>query len=124
MSVNRTADRDLLRCSFCNKAPDDLRQLIAGPTAYICSECVDVCVDVLTNDSKPEGNLPDSASQRLRVKAAAIFPDRSGTCSFCGKPGLSETLLPIESRGSLCGECADAIEDALRQGRPLIEQSA
>jgi hypothetical protein len=32
---------------------------------------------------------------------------------------LSEEMLSIESRGTLCGECADAIEDVFRQGRPI-----
>jgi hypothetical protein len=118
-SPNIPRDRDVLRCSFCGKAQDEVRKLIAGPTVFICNECVEVCVDVVAADSTPESGLQDSAdNQRLRSKAAAIFPNRSLTCSLCGKQS-TEDMLPIETRGLLCGECADAIEDALRQGRPI-----
>ncbi|MDH3785972.1 MAG: hypothetical protein OEV00_11675, partial [Acidobacteriota bacterium] len=33
-----------LKCSFCNKSQRDVRKLIAGPTVYICDECVDICL--------------------------------------------------------------------------------
>src|SRR5215475_9176600 len=36
----------LLRCSFCSKSQHDVRQLIAGPSVYICDECVEICLDV------------------------------------------------------------------------------
>ena len=39
-----------LRCSFCNKSQRDVKKLIAGPAAYICDECVDVCNDVLADE--------------------------------------------------------------------------
>jgi len=120
MSVKLQPDSEILRCSFCGKGREDVRKLIAGPTVFICNECVEVCLDILADDSTPDADSQDSTeSQRLRVKAAAIFPDRSVTCSVCGKSGLTEEMLPIGSRGTLCGECADAIEDSLRQGRPI-----
>ncbi|MEK7205263.1 MAG: ClpX C4-type zinc finger protein, partial [candidate division NC10 bacterium] len=32
-----------LQCSFCGKSQDDVRKLIAGPTVYICDECIELC---------------------------------------------------------------------------------
>src|SRR5437867_584624 len=43
-------DADLLRCSFCNKNQKDVKKLIAGPTVYICDECVDICLDIIAED--------------------------------------------------------------------------
>jgi len=43
-----------LRCSFCNKSQRDVRKLIAGPTVYICDECVDICVDIIAEEREPE----------------------------------------------------------------------
>ena len=43
-----------LRCSFCNKSQRDVRKLIAGPSVYICDECVDICVDIIAEDREPE----------------------------------------------------------------------
>ena len=43
-------DGDVLRCSFCNKNQRDVKKLIAGPTVYICDECVDICLDIIAED--------------------------------------------------------------------------
>jgi len=48
-------DGEILRCSFCNKDQNDVRKLIAGPTVFICDECVDVCNDIIADDRKVEG---------------------------------------------------------------------
>ena len=45
---------ETLRCSFCNKDQNDVRKLIAGPTVFICDECVDVCNDIIADDSRFE----------------------------------------------------------------------
>ncbi len=39
-----------LRCSFCGKNRDEVRKLIAGPTVYICDECVNLCNDIIVED--------------------------------------------------------------------------
>ena len=55
MSKKSDAD-DTLRCSFCNKDQNDVRKLIAGPTVFICDECVDVCNDIIADDNRVENN--------------------------------------------------------------------
>jgi ATP-dependent Clp protease ATP-binding subunit ClpX len=44
------APGDVLQCSFCGKAPEEVKRLIAGPTAYICDECIDLCNDILLEE--------------------------------------------------------------------------
>jgi ATP-dependent Clp protease ATP-binding subunit ClpX len=39
-----------LRCSFCNKSQNEVRKLIAGPSAYICDECIGLCNDILAEE--------------------------------------------------------------------------
>jgi len=41
---------EVLRCSFCNKSQGEVRKLIAGPTVFICDECVAVCQDIIDED--------------------------------------------------------------------------
>jgi len=48
--MKNTNTGDVLRCSFCNKSQKDVKKLIAGPTAYICDECVDICLDIIAED--------------------------------------------------------------------------
>jgi len=43
-----------LKCSFCNKSQRDVRKLIAGPTVYICDECVDICLDIIAEEREGE----------------------------------------------------------------------
>ena len=48
----KQSESETLRCSFCNKDQNDVRKLIAGPTVYICDECVDVCNDIIADDAR------------------------------------------------------------------------
>ena len=41
---------DLLRCSFCGRKQDEVRKLIAGPTVYICDECVGLCNEIMAEE--------------------------------------------------------------------------
>ncbi len=43
-----------LRCSFCGKNQDEVKKLIAGPTVYICDECVDLCNDIIAEEYERE----------------------------------------------------------------------
>ena len=43
---------EILRCSFCNQDQNDVRKLIAGPTVFICDECVEVCNDIIADDNR------------------------------------------------------------------------
>ena len=53
---------EALRCSFCNKSQNDVRKLIAGPTVFICDECVTVCQDIIDED---QGLEPASGNVHL-----------------------------------------------------------
>ena len=61
---------ETLRCSFCNKDQNDVRKLIAGPTVFICDECVDVCNDIIADDSRFEskGGLRSSLPVPADIK--------------------------------------------------------
>ena len=50
----KKAEGDGLKCSFCNKSQRDVRKLIAGPTVYICDECVDICLDIIAEEKEGE----------------------------------------------------------------------
>src|ERR1700731_3646308 len=52
--VKAKGENEVLRCSFCNKDQNDVRKLIAGPTVFICDECVGVCQDIIDEDQNYE----------------------------------------------------------------------
>jgi hypothetical protein len=115
------SSEDVLRCSFCSKPQNVVRKLIAGPSVFICDECVAVCVDVIADDARFEARRTDPEAARWREKAA-MLKTKSGVCALCGQSAVPEEMLPVESRGSLCGECADAVEDALARGTPFADR--
>ena len=45
-------DKDKLFCSFCGKSQHEVKKLIAGPTVFICDECVELCTDIIKEESK------------------------------------------------------------------------
>jgi ATP-dependent Clp protease ATP-binding subunit ClpX len=53
MSNNKSSLRDdTLYCSFCGKSQHEVRKLIAGPTVFICDECVELCLDIMKEEHK------------------------------------------------------------------------
>ena len=47
-----SSNKNILYCSFCGKSQHEVRKLIAGPTVFICDECVELCMDIIKEESK------------------------------------------------------------------------
>ena len=70
--------KNTLYCSFCGKSQHEVRKLIAGPTVFICDECVELCMDIIREEHKthlvksrdgvptPEGDLQGAGRLRDR----------------------------------------------------------
>ena len=52
MNTNNTNNKNILYCSFCGKSQHEVRKLIAGPTVFICDECVELCMDIIKEENK------------------------------------------------------------------------
>jgi len=73
------------RCSFCSKADEDVKKLVAGPGVYICNECVQLCNEILQRPSSARAPVPwrDALSDEEmlhhlgRVAAASAQVDES-----------------------------------------------
>ena len=55
--MSNNSNTDKLNCSFCGKVQDDVKKLIAGPSVYICNECVDLCNDIIEEEIKSEEDV-------------------------------------------------------------------
>ena len=78
--MKKNGESEILRCSFCNKDQNDVRKLIAGPTVFICDECVDVCNDIIADDRRVEGrtyksSLPVGPSRRMLLFESSTSSD-------------------------------------------------
>jgi ATP-dependent Clp protease ATP-binding subunit ClpX len=57
-----------LRCSFCGKTQNEVRKLVAGPSVYICDECLGICVEILRDDGITP-TAPDSRAKPPQERA-------------------------------------------------------
>ena len=50
--IGGSDSKNPLYCSFCGKSQNEVRKLIAGPTVFICDECVELCLDIIGEENK------------------------------------------------------------------------
>jgi len=70
------------RCSFCGKSREEVRKLVAGPTVYICDECIDLCNDIIAEDwedakQKQVSELPKPAEIKAILDDYIIGQERA-----------------------------------------------
>ena len=49
--VSGSDSKNTLYCSFCGKSQQEVRKLIAGPTVFVCDECVELCMDIIREEN-------------------------------------------------------------------------
>ncbi len=54
--MSKKNDKEALFCSFCGKSQKEVKKLIAGPTVFVCDECVELCMDIIKEDNKNNKN--------------------------------------------------------------------
>jgi ATP-dependent Clp protease ATP-binding subunit ClpX len=64
MSDKKGSSEKLLYCSFCGKSQHEVRKLIAGPSVFICDECIDLCNDIIRDEAQAE-TTPQGAKAGL-----------------------------------------------------------
>jgi len=107
-----TPDQPVVRCSFCNKARVEVRKLIAGPTVFICDECVQVCVDIIREEDQSSPSLVQPPTNAHSTHSMRIV-----MCKLCGLPLSWDDALVIPERGFLCPGCSGEVEAALARRR-------
>ncbi len=71
MSKVSDKSRHTLVCSFCNRSQEEVRKLIAGPSVYICDECIDLCNDIIAEEVEQD----ETPSTQARVPRPAEIKD-------------------------------------------------
>jgi ClpX C4-type zinc finger len=94
---------DLVRCSFCNKSQRDVRKIIAGPSVFICDECVDICLDIIAED------IVGGREAALRNRSR----DATQKCVICRNELQAAGRVNVGVWGAACQRCAEEVRDAL-----------
>ena len=118
-------DEAKLICSFCGKSQREVRKLIAGPTVYICDECIKLCNDILAEKAERTELPPDNAASRPTNQSEANKSSQLLCCSFCGKHQREVRSLIAGPTVYICDECIGLCNDIIaeeidREERALV----
>ena len=78
--VSGNDTKNTLYCSFCGKSQHEVRKLIAGPTVFICDECVELCMDIIREENK-------NSFVKSRDGVPTPGRDLLGARRLCDRPG-------------------------------------
>jgi hypothetical protein len=102
----REEDEDRrLSCSFCDKSQEQVRKLVAGPKSHICDERIGICVDILSDD-----RIADTPHAPHAKGVRDDGPILTARCSLCRRPVVTQDLLAVIGRGSVCVSCIAAVQ--------------
>ena len=107
----------ILSCSFCGKTQREVRKLIAGPTVYICDECIKLCNDIIAEemDRKESADLAGLLVTRTRNQADAVRWLRSlDQATVAGLPR------PLQEAIESVGVASRRLETTLAECLPQI----
>ena len=115
--LSGTDSKSTLYCSFCGKSQHEVRKLIAGPTVFICDECVELCNDIIREETKAgiagkkDGDVPTPSEIFAQLNDYVIGQDRA-------KRVLSVAVLAVMMPLSQ-GMLSDMIAPARRGSAPI-----
>src|SRR5919202_2017668 len=114
----KKSEGEILRCSFCNKDQNDVRKLIAGPTVFICDECVEVCNDIELTKSNilligPTGTgktlLAQTLAKLLSVPFTIVDATTLTEAGYVGEDVENIILKLLQAAGGDIEKCQQGI---------------
>jgi hypothetical protein len=101
----------ILRCSFCKKDQNEVRKLIAGPRVFICDACVEICNDIIADDSKFESS--DQAVRGPLAHPSCGLCGSGATYDFPNEAALLPPHVTLRDGRTVCGGCLQLIREAM-----------
>ncbi len=99
----------VLRCSFCELGEGEVERLFEGRDGYICNECVEVCVQLLT-DYRELGYKPPTVKVPWYKRILGGEHKQTGVCSFCGTTQNKGEWLLASPHRQICERCINACQ--------------
>ena len=102
-----------LVCSFCGKSQDEVRKLIAGPTVYICDECIDLCNDIMAEEcDQEEGLTSTSAVPKPAEMVQLLLVEQGRPGNSFGYPSIGALARRTDIFTGVCGFSSGAFNVA------------
>src|SRR5271167_2957709 len=100
--VASSDSKNTLYCSFCGKSQQEVRKLIAGPTVFICDECIELCKDIIQEEKVLAGEITRRNSEAEgNPQGSRRLCDRPGPCEEgavgCGSQPLQAPPSPDQA---------------------------
>ena len=78
--ADKSSGDKLLYCSFCGKSQHEVRKLIAGPSVFICDECIELCNDIIRDEVPAEG--ADSKTPKSDLPVPSDLVATEAACRY------------------------------------------
>jgi ClpX C4-type zinc finger len=91
-------------CSFCGKHQTEVRKLVAGPSVHICDECVELCKNIIAEDTE-SGEESEAKSAKAKAKAK-----ENRLCGICMEPRETDELIFLPHAAYMCASCLEDIQ--------------
>jgi len=113
-----------LNCSFCGKEKHEVEQLIAGPSVFICNECVGLCVTILAETPRHRRSSTPSTCWCAypTARCMAAIGSRSGSRSIA-RATTSSGAEPMATFAAMCPFRSWPFEESAQKGPRLVVQS-
>ena len=120
-------NKNILYCSFCGKSQHEVRKLIAGPTVFICDECVELCMDIIKEENKDtfvkhQDGLPSPKQICSVLDDYVIGQDLAKKVLSVAVHNHYKRLNEIYSKHT--GKNVDQIKDALERDNFMTPENA
>jgi hypothetical protein len=89
-------------CSFCGKDQTEVRKLVAGPSVHICDECVELCSNIITEET--------DGGEKFEAKSAKAKAKENRLCGICMEPRETDELIFLPHAAYMCAGCLEDIQ--------------